>query len=248
MKTRLALIALFGLIGLSTLHRGGISFQTHLLWTIALLPIFILSYRGAIRHKQSAQRYFPTPLLGLIMLFGLSIMTGWLMSTMRDFGFISITTLLSGIATLLVVTHLDVTQSDIRKLLSALCILAAGLSTFGIILYLGTPIDRLAGSFAQLPYLVTSYPNAFALFLITLLPYALFQFAGAFYETHTRNEKITWFTITALMFASLLLTFSRGGMIVAGLMIIHLLFTKKLRLTKPFILLCVVTIDRKSVV
>lgn len=244
MKKSLPLALTFGLIGLSSLHRGGISFQTHLLWAIGLLPILVALYFQKNRH----QRHLPTPLLGLLMVLTLSIMFGWLNATMQDFGFVSVTTLLCGMTTLLITLQLDASEELIHTFFASLCVFAASLSIFGLTIYLTTPTDRLASSFAHLPYLITSYPNGFALFLVSLLPYTLFRLGRAYHVKDHNPEKATWFTITSLMLIALLLTFSRGGMIVAALIVGYFLLRKKLPLNKSLAGLLMVVIIGTSAV
>ncbi len=229
---------IFGIIAISALHRGGISFQTHLLWAVSLLPILTTLYLQKNRH----QRHVPTPLLAIIMIFTLSIMFGWLTSTMKDFGFVSVTSLLCGVATLLITLQLDVSEELIHKLFASLCVFTASLCIFGLALYISTPTDRLASSFAHLPYLISSYPNGFALFLIGLLPYALYRFGRAYQFQHHSPEKATWFTITALMLIALLLTFSRGGLIVSILIMAFFILRKKLPLNKALAGLFIIVI------
>lgn len=238
MKKSLPLFLIFGLIALSSLHRGGISFQTHLLWAVGLLPILTVLYLQKNRHH----RHLPTPLLALLMIFILSIAFGWLTSTMQDFGFVSVVSLLCGITTLLIALQLDASEELIHKFFAALCVFAASLSIFGLTLYLSTPTDRLASSFAHLPYLITSYPNAFALFLMSLLPYALFRFGRASHFQHRSPEKATWFIVVALMLIALLLTFSRGGMIVTAIIIGFCVLKKKIPLNRYLASLLVIVI------
>ncbi len=233
-KKSLPLIIVFGLIALTSLHRGGISFQAHLLWTVALLPIIGLGY--ALKNQNF--RLLPSALLTLILLLILSIVSGWQMSLMQDFGLISVSTLLCGILTLLVTVQIDTTEELIHRLLKALCLFAACLCIFGIVVYVMTPIDRLSSSFVHLPYLVTSYPNAFALFLLSLFPYALYRFI----EKNT--QRYLWLTIIVLMTSSILLTFSRGGMIVLGLILVIFAvrgIRKKIPLTKWVVIAAMLT-------
>lgn len=238
-KKNLPIIIIFSLIVLAALHRGGISFQAHLLWAIGLLPValLILTQRGV------KNRPIPTPLLGALLLFLLSVTAGWLTSTMPDFGFITVTTLFAGVTTLLIGSQIDTSGKNIDRLFTALSILASGLSVFGLILYISTPTDRLASTFAQLPYIVTSYPNAFALFLITLLPHTLLKFSGAFNEplTISNKSRAVWFIMGATTLSSILLTFSRGGLIVATLMITTLIYRKRLSLKMPLLGLLLAT-------
>ncbi len=244
-KKNLPIIAIFSLIALATLHRGGISFQTHLLWVIGLFPIALLAY--AQKEKRGAT--IPTPLLGMLLLLLLSITAGWLTSTMADFGFITVTTFFAGVTTLLIGSQIDTTSKNIDRLFGALVVLTSGLSLFGLILYASTPADRLASTFAQLPYIVTSYPNAFALLLITLLPYTLLKFGATFRTPNlaTKKEKATWIIAGVLNLSSLFLTFSRGGLIVGALIIAGLIYRKKLPLKKPLLILIVATIAITSV-
>lgn len=216
-------ILFFSFLIISLLHRGGISFQTHILWMIILLPIALSVF---IIKKNNGQTVSRTPaiVLSLILLLLLTMAAGWAYSQMRDFGLIAITTLLGGLTTLLIVIEMEVTESAIERILNILCVIAALLCMFGLGLYFLTTIDRLSATFVHLPYLTTSYPNAFALFLLSVMPHALIQL------NKFRNRP--WLIINGLILSSLLLTFSRGSLIV-GVGIIAILFLlRKIRFDK----------------
>ncbi len=208
-------ILFFGLLIISLLHRGGISFQAHILWMIMMLPIAVCVF-FAQKNQDSSKT--PSILLGLILLLLLTIAAGWTYSQMRDFGLISITTLLGGLATLIIVIEMDMAETTIERLLNILCVIASLLCMFGLGLYFFTTIDRLSSTFVHLPYLTTSYPNAFALFLLSVMPHALLQL------NKFRNRP--WLIINALVISSLLLTFSRGSLIM-GIGIVATLFILK---------------------
>lgn len=216
-------ILFFSFLIISLLHRGGISFQTHILWMIILLPIALSVFIIKRKDNQTSSRT-PSIVLSLILLLLLTIAAGWAYSQMRDFGLISITTLLGGLTTLLIIIEMDIAESTIEKVLNILCVIASLLCMFGLGLYFLTTIDRLSATFVHLPYLTTSYPNAFALFLLSVMPHALLQL------NEFRDRP--WLIINGLILSSLLLTFSRGSFIV-GVGIIAILFLlRKIRFDK----------------
>ncbi len=216
----LPIILFFSLLIISLLHRGGISFQTHILWMIVLLPI---AFSVFMRKKGDgkSQSNVSSILLGLILLLLLSIAAGWANSQMHDFGLISVTTLLGGLATLLIVIEMDITEPIVERILNILCVIASLLCMFGLGLYFFTTIDRLSATFVHLPYLTTSYPNAFALFLLSAMPHALLQL------NKFRNRP--WLIINGLILSSLLLTFSRGSLIIGVGVILILFLLKKIK-------------------
>ncbi|MCX6733737.1 MAG: O-antigen ligase family protein [Candidatus Peregrinibacteria bacterium] len=216
-------ILFFMLLIVSLLHRGGISFQTHILWMIVLLPIALSVFMIKKNNGQIVSRT-PSMLLSLILLLLLTIAAGWVYSQMHDFGLISITTLLGGLTTLLIIIEMDIAESAIEKALNILCVVAALLCMFGLGLYFLTSIDRLSSTFVHLPYLTTSYPNAFALFLLSVTPHALLQL--------NRFCNRPWLIINALTLSSLLLTFSRGALIMGIGIIVFLFILRKIKFDK----------------
>ncbi len=207
----------------SLLHRGGISFQTHILWMIILLPIALSVFIIKRKDNQASSRT-PSIVLSLILLLLLTIAAGWAYSQMRDFGLISVTTLLGGLTTLLIVIEMEVTESTVERILNILCVIASLLCMFGLGLYFFTIIDRLSATFVHLPYLTTSYPNAFALFLLSVMPHALLQL--------NKFRDRPWLIINGLILSSLLLTFSRGSLIVGVGIIAALFLLRKIRFDK----------------
>ena len=216
-------ILFFSFLAVSLLHRGGISFQTHILWMIILLPIALSVFIIKRKDGQIVSRT-PSIILSLILLLLLTIAAGWAYSQMRDFGLISITTLLGGLTTLLIVIEMDIAESTIEKVLNILCVMASLLCMFGLGLYFLTTIDRVSATFVHLPYLTTSYPNAFALFLLSVMPHALLQL--------NKFRDRPWLIINALILSSLLLTFSRGSFIVGVGIIATLFLLRKIRFDK----------------
>lgn len=190
---------------------------------IVLLPIALSVF---IINKKDGKILSRTPsiLLSLILLLILTIAAGWAYSQMHDFGLISITTLLGGLTTLLIVIEMDIGESVIERVLNILCVIASLLCMVGLLLYFLTSIDRLSSTFVHLPYLTTSYPNAFALFLLSVMPHALLQL------NKFRNRP--WLIINALVLSSLLLTFSRGSLIVGVGVIATLFLLRKIRFDK----------------
>ncbi len=234
----LPLIILLGIIILTALHRGGISFQAHLAWMVLLLPLLVFVYRDT---KNKGQK-IPSLVTGAILLFILSIIIGWSNSLMKDFGIISVTGLLSGVATLLIVIQMEITDTITHRFLKTLAIFTTLLAVLGIILYLGTPIDRLASTFTHLPFFTSSYPNAFALLILSILPYTLIEFGKIENIRSWNREKIALFSISTILISSLFLTFSRGAFIVFALIIVVLLLAKKIKLNKALASLAITTI------
>lgn len=202
--------SLFLLIFIATLHRGGISIQAHLLWIIGLTPLFLFTWKDEVLWHYDQKN------LGIVCGIALLTLLTFTGSQAPSLGFFGVTGMIAGIMTYLIVSQWkdESHTSHVTRhtFFQALIITASLLVIFGIILYCTTPPDRLFSTFAQLPEMLSNYPNAFALFLLMIAPLAFLEII----EENTKSlegAKFRWLWITAgmLILSGIILTFSRGA-------------------------------------
>ncbi|MEK7544965.1 MAG: O-antigen ligase family protein [Patescibacteria group bacterium] len=198
---------LFLLIFISTLHRGGISIQAHLLWILGLTPLFLFTWKDKILEGKEIQWLYNKKNLTLVCGITLLTLLSFTGSQAPSVGFFGVTGIIGGIMTYLIVSQWN-DEAMLRKFFQALIITACGLTVFGIILYCSTPPDRLFSTFAQLPELLSNYPNAFALFLLMITPLTFLEIL--------ESKKWWWVVAGILVLSGIILTFSRGAWLTLG--------------------------------
>ncbi len=191
----------------AALERGGISTQAHLVWTLSLFPLFMTTF--FIKKDERSQK-IPWILEITGILFLILVIFAWRRGINPDYGFFEIAGYMGGITTWLIVSRIKITEKK-EAILENLALFIAGLTTFGLVLYTKTEPDRLFGTFAEMPGLMSNYPNGFALAILTILPFCI-------WKTITEKKNHTpWTVVTAVLLAGLTLTFSRGAWITACL-------------------------------
>lgn len=235
-------ILIFLTAGLA-LHRGGISFQAHLLLGLTLLPLWCATVffnkkpKTETAHPDLQNKGMPIWIAITILLLLWTIIAGWSHARNSDFGFIAVSGSLSGLAILLIIWQWNPDKEDMQKFFSWLYLIAIGFSTFGLTLYVLTPIDRNSGPFVHLPWLTTGYPNALALFLLALIPHIL--------KTHQGNsdqKKLNLSSLNlAIIITSLWLTFSRAALLI-GIIILAIALIQKIISWKKLIAPIVIAI------
>lgn len=198
-------LVLFGILVAASLHRGGFSIQAHLFWVIALFPLFIAEiFEKKEKRSWSVQK----EILWCLSLFTILILASLMTSRAGSYGFFEITGILTGTGTFLLTAQWK-NEEKIKKFLIWITILSAILILIGLGIYILYPPDRLFSTFAQFPALFSHFPNAFALFILITLPCSL--------KFLIEKKNALWTGIVVLHIAGLILTFSRGSWLTAGI-------------------------------
>lgn len=198
-------LVLFGILVATSLHRGGFSIQAHLFWVIALFPLFIAEI---FEKKEKESWRIQKEVLWCLGLFIILILASLMTSRAGSYGFFEVTGILAGTGTFLLTAQWK-NEEKIKKFLIWITILSAILILIGLGIYILYPPDRLFSTFAQFPTLFSHFPNAFALFILITLPCS-FKFL-------IEKKNALWTGIVVLHIAGLILTFSRGSWLTAGI-------------------------------
>lgn len=212
-------LLLFSIVTAILLHRGGISIQAHLLWVIALFPLFILEI---FETKDKKNWNIEKKIIWCIVIFSILIVASLMTSKAENYGFFEVTGILAGIGTFLLTSQWN-NEEKIKKFFSWSTFLTAILILIGLGIYMAYPPDRLFGTFAQFPTFFSHFPNAFALLILISLA---FSFARIMEKTD-----VILVIIMGIHVAGLILTFSRGSLLTAILisMIAAIFFRKNLK-------------------
>lgn len=109
-------------------------------------------------------------------------------------------------------------QEYIDRLVRFLCITVIAACVIGLMVYVFQPVNRFVGTFFDYRFHTDYWPNAWAEFLLMTWPIVLYWVLRDFEfdksDVRSRLEFIVRASVLGLVFGSLLLSFSRGGVLV----------------------------------
>ncbi|HBB03206.1 MAG: Lipid A core-O-antigen ligase-like protein enyme [Candidatus Peregrinibacteria bacterium GW2011_GWF2_38_29] len=232
MKKLLILIPFAITFVFAILYRGGISLHSHFLWAgLLFIPALTLLFTHNKIKQQDKKSLFANIFL---ILFVATFLLSIALAPINSFGIYDFLTYISGAVTFLIISQLSLSQKTLDKGFTFLVASASGLSLAGLIFYIYLSPTRLFSTFVDFNMLAVSFPNAFALFLLLIIPITIYKLLNA------EGAKLKLYTIaTMLQLSAFILTFSRTSwlmLIIAGIIAIIILI-KKLKTSKNFLIL-----------
>jgi len=204
-------VALFNPLFKKYDYGGG--FPIVLLFAVMLFVLAILEYKKS-REKSEAEGFF-------LLIFIAAVVVSFLLSQTRNIGFSEVLAFVSIVPFYFLFAYqkLDFIEKFLKVVVS-LTVLAV---VWGYVLYLLLPETRMVGPFFNLQYHANVWPNAFALFLLMTWP--VFLLVGK----KDQHWKIS--ILVGIVISAILLTFSRGAIIVLGaqILMIFLYFASRLK-------------------
>jgi len=145
-------------------------------------------------------------------------------SRIFGFGLYEFLAYLSGITTFFILSVIRFEKNALDKIFDSLCVAASIISFIGLIFYMILAPSRVFGTFIGWDMLSVSFPNAFALFLLMIIPITIYRLINS----RPENLKL-YFIAAALQFAAFILTFSReswavfifGAIIICGIYLLQ---------------------------
>lgn len=190
------------------LHRGGISLQSHILFSFLIgLFGFICVYKIL---KDKNIKFNLTDFL--LFLFSIFFLLSFIFSKTQNYGLLEVAEILVGVIIFFSISKKLFSQKFIDYFLN-FTIFVISLSTIlGFKAYFMRPFDRFAGTFQDFRESFSAYPNAYADFQLMLLPFMAYMF----FQVKNSFAKILLALIFILNLSGFILAESKGAMI-AGL-------------------------------
>ncbi|MBT4119306.1 MAG: hypothetical protein HOG89_04725 [Candidatus Peribacter sp.] len=208
-----------GLLVLSILWRGGKSLDMTWLLTGVAAFITLVSHT---KNRRIGNKDVPLMLWGAVMGFIALTIISYLLSTTSNYGLDEV--LRTGALSLVLLWIIraasdgDAGDEYIVRIVRILCITVIVACGIGIMVYVFQPVNRLVGSFFDFRFHTDYWPNAWAQFLLLTWPLVLYWVLRDYrFDTkdlRSRSELLMRSAIVGLVFACLLLSFSRGGFLV----------------------------------
>ena len=203
----------FCILGFSVFNEGGIDILSHLLFAGSLSAFGILYWMRKKEKSAGAElRVGPEVLaLGAFVIFYL---ISYLFSQTANVGLFEVILFVCSAFIYIFVSSQKWDLKKFEKFLIGIVVVLAMTSLYGYWQYICEPFNRFAGSFGSNVYKFSKYPNAYANFVIAVLPIV-------FYFWHQKMKSWKKAGIGALIvvvLTSFFLSYSRGGLIVLSLM------------------------------
>ncbi|MBU1445747.1 O-antigen ligase family protein, partial [Patescibacteria group bacterium] len=201
----------------SVFNEGGIDILSHLLFAGSLAGFGILylmrSYWYNSNKNDDKQVRFGVENLalgGFMMFFLLS----YFFSQTKNVGLFEVILFVAGAFVYVFVSSQKWDLKKFEKFLIGVVVVLAMSSLYGYFQYIIEPFNRFTGSFGSNVYKFSQYPNAYANFVIATLP-VVFYF---WHQKLNAWKKLIIGVLIVLVLASFFLSYSRGGLMVLGLM------------------------------
>ncbi|MBI2453522.1 O-antigen ligase family protein [Candidatus Peregrinibacteria bacterium] len=192
--------ALGTLFAISLFDRGGIHLLVYLLFGLSIFPIFVLWFFFGKRFSRHFFLYFS---LFLFLFFV------WLSAFLSPFQGEGIRELIAFSASSLLfffMTQFSFSRKTIDSFLLFLIVVSSFALIYGYYVYIYEAFNRFASSFRDFQFDYVFYPNAFANFILFLLP-----ISGYFlWNTQKYFYKILFFLHLVFSLSAFFLTYSRG--------------------------------------
>ena len=206
---------LSALLATSILWRGGKSIDVTWMFAIVTAMIVIVDIFRQRPSKASAGVVHTFLCVSVIGFVGLTILSFWLSHT-ANYGTDEVmhTVTVSLLFFWLVRECID--NERVRSALLRIIVLSTLVACFiGLIVYIGQPVSRMVGSFFDARFHTDYWPNAWAELLILCWPIALLLKRDGRVTTTVRTS-----VLLGILLGSLLLSFSRGGIIVVVIQVV----------------------------
>ena len=221
---------------LSVLWRGGKSLDMTWILTGVSSAAIIISHT---LHRRAGEKEVPLLLWSAVMGFIALTVASYFTSTTANYGFDEVLRTASmGLMLIWVIRRAsdkDQGEEFTDRLIRFLCITVVAACAVGIFIYVFQPVNRFVGTFFDYRFHTDYWPNAWAQFLLLVWPLVLYWVLRDFHfdknDSRSRIEFLVRALVLGLVFGSLLLTYSRGGLLVffAQLGIWSLIIYKKTR-------------------
>lgn len=151
----------------------------------------------------------------LLALFVMIFMISLARSELKGFGVYEFLAYLSGITTFFIVSNISFSEKTLSRIFSWLCAITTIISFAGLIFYMLLAVPRVFATFVGWDMIAVSFPNAFALFLLMVLPITIYKVI-----TSDNDDLKLFFIAATIQLSAFVLTFSRESWLVLAVAVI----------------------------
>ncbi|MFC1655384.1 O-antigen ligase family protein [Patescibacteria group bacterium] len=206
---------------LATFVDAGYTFYSVSLWAFATIPLFAFWLLIPNKNWKLVKTYNPA----LIALFtwALFVFIGYFVPPFSPFGFKDLILFFSMNFVILGSVTIPWGKVHLRCIFRCLCVVAFLFSLYGIYRYIYFPFDRVIGPFvANVGQTKQLFPNAFAFFLILIIPIQILYLFNQASSRQITVHKLYFYISSIVIFSAFFLAFSRSSLI--ALLVLSLVF------------------------
>ncbi len=219
--TYLYILTLIASTVLITFVDAGYSFYSVSLWSFTIIPLFIFWLIIPNKNWELIKAYSPafiTLFVGSVFVFISYFVPPYSSFGYKDFIlFFSMNFVIFGSATI------PWNKVQLRCIFRCLCVVAFLFSLYGIYRYIYFPFDRVIGLFfIDTEVTKQFFPNAFAFFLILIIPIQVLYLFNQASSRQITKYKIYFYLSSIVIFSAFFLAFSRSSLI--ALLVLSIFF------------------------
>lgn len=201
-------------LAFSIYNDGGINILSHLLLSASLFALGLIILLRNPKIKVGLEVAF-------LMLFLVFFLFSYLFSQTKNVGLFELILFVSGVYLYIFISLQKWELYIFDKFLLGVLLLGFIAALYGYYCYIFEPFNRFASTFGIGIYKFVSYPNAFANFMIAIIPISFYFLQSK----NTTKSKIFYYVTTIICLTALFLTYSRGAYITLLVVsILYLLF------------------------
>lgn len=206
----LALFFIFAVLAFSVFNDGGIDIISHLLISASLFVFGVLYFLRNSKKAVSKRKLKVGYDSLFLLLFILFFLCSYFLSETKNVGLFEMILFVSAVFLYIFVSSQKWRLKALDNLLLGVLMIAFSTALLGYFDYFFEPFNRFSSSFGIGIYKFVSYPNAYATFILAVLPvnfYFIFKKSNRYLNA--------FFIFSAIVLLnSLLLTYSRGALVV----------------------------------
>jgi O-Antigen ligase len=194
-----------------TFFRAGHSFTAMTIWSFVILPLFAI-WLLAPKNFQVVAEYKMVFVLTFIL--SIVMLVGFLFPPYANFGLRDFTMYAAMPFIYFSLATMKLSKDHLRWLFRFMSFVAIVFCLYGFYRYITFPYDRLTGPFLiDLEWQTEFFPNAFAFFLMFIIPIQTLYLFNQSKKNYWTIGKISIYISSIILFAGFFLTFSRAAVI-----------------------------------
>lgn len=210
------------ILAFSVYNDGGINILSHLLISASLFLFGLIYLIKNPQIKIGRENIF-------LVLFLLFFLLSYAFSQTKNVGLFELILFVSSTYIYIFISIQKWDTEIFKKFLFGILLVGLFITLYGFYPYILEPFNRFSSTFGISIYKFVSYPNAFANFIIAIIPIPFY-----FLHLKNNNKNRAFFIITIIIFlTALFLTYSRGAYITLLIVTIFCLFLYSLNKRKP---------------
>lgn len=203
-------VSMFLFAAALTFYQAGHTFYPVSFWSISTVFLFVI---WLFTPKNWAVLNTHKVLIVLSLIFSVLFFVNLFVYPYSDYGYTGLVFFFGMYAVFLMSLTIAWERHHVKFMLHVLCAFAFLISMYGLYRFVIFPYDRIAGPFYVFGVKETYFPNAFALFLILIIPIQILYLMNQASHDRWTLRKLYFYFSSLIIFTAFFLVFSRAAII-----------------------------------